>query len=227
MIFNCFCLLLQFTPQVAWTRVNDEALLTAGDKTFTSDGRFQISFKPAESDWILIIRRTERFDTGCYLCEVNTEPKSTVYPVYLNVLDYPISELTTPTNIRPRQLKTKTKLMANMIGNEILLNCTFTLTNEAVSNDSMRIHWSKDGRPLDFSLSNKYVLTTTTEGQKVIHTLRIMSASSDDDGNYACGSADAPQSFHMLHVNSDAHPSEKYFAMRVYLVVSIFISVYF
>lgn len=31
-------------------------------------------------------RRVEKSDSGCYLCEVNTEPKSIVYAVYLNVI---------------------------------------------------------------------------------------------------------------------------------------------
>ncbi|VDN35723.1 unnamed protein product [Gongylonema pulchrum] len=42
--------------QVAWTRLRDEALLTAGEQSFTTDSRFQISLKPSEADWVLIIR---------------------------------------------------------------------------------------------------------------------------------------------------------------------------
>ncbi len=76
-------------------------MLTAGEQSFTSDPRFQVSVKASENDWVLIIRyvvstrkrgitvfrrRTEKSDTGCYLCEVNTEPSSHIYPVYLNVI---------------------------------------------------------------------------------------------------------------------------------------------
>ncbi|KAK0418419.1 hypothetical protein QR680_013545 [Steinernema hermaphroditum] len=69
---------------VAWTRVSDEALLTAGQQSFTSDARFQVSQR-SSNDWVLIVRRVERDDEGCYLCEVNTEPTSTIYPVFLRV----------------------------------------------------------------------------------------------------------------------------------------------
>lgn len=31
-------------------------------------------------------RRAQISDSGCYLCEVNTEPVSTLFPVYLNVV---------------------------------------------------------------------------------------------------------------------------------------------
>ena len=41
--------------QVAWTRAGDQALLTAGQQSFTSDPRFQVS-KKTDEDWILIIR---------------------------------------------------------------------------------------------------------------------------------------------------------------------------
>lgn len=42
-------------------------------------------FLPSNSSYF-VYRRSEKSDTGCYLCEVNTEPKSTVYAVYLNVI---------------------------------------------------------------------------------------------------------------------------------------------
>ncbi|VDM46652.1 unnamed protein product [Toxocara canis] len=130
------CIIPQFSHNlVAWTRVSDEALLTAGENSFTSDPRFQVSVKSSDSDWVLIIRRAEKSDSGCYLCEVNTEPKSTVYAVYLNVIER------------------TTKLMANMVGDEVLLNCTITLSNGTSSLDD-EVQWSRDGRPIDFSNSN-------------------------------------------------------------------------
>ncbi|KHJ84163.1 hypothetical protein OESDEN_16127, partial [Oesophagostomum dentatum] len=39
---------------VAWTRSSDQALLTAGQHSFTSDPRFQVSRK-SDTDWILIL----------------------------------------------------------------------------------------------------------------------------------------------------------------------------
>ncbi|VDP03297.1 unnamed protein product [Heligmosomoides polygyrus] len=40
---------------VAWTRSSDQALLTAGHHSFTTDPRFQVS-KKSDTDWILILR---------------------------------------------------------------------------------------------------------------------------------------------------------------------------
>jgi hypothetical protein len=72
--------------KVAWTRLSDDALLTVGRRPFSSDSRFQISPKRDARDWILNIRRVQKSDTGCYLCEVNTEPQSSIFTVYLNVV---------------------------------------------------------------------------------------------------------------------------------------------
>uniref|UniRef100_A0A915BYW5 Ig-like domain-containing protein n=1 Tax=Parascaris univalens TaxID=6257 RepID=A0A915BYW5_PARUN len=143
-----------------------------------------------------LFMRSEKSDTGCYLCEVNTEPKSTVYAVYLNVIDAYVPKAP------PVPTKRTTRLMANMIGDEVLLNCTITVTNESNSLDD-EVQWSRDGRPIDFSNSNKYISKVKRDSRTIIHTLRILGASSEDDGNYACRAVDAPESSHMLHVNSN------------------------
>uniref|UniRef100_A0A915PCX0 Ig-like domain-containing protein n=1 Tax=Setaria digitata TaxID=48799 RepID=A0A915PCX0_9BILA len=169
---------------VAWIRLRDEALLTVGEQSFTTDSRFQISLKPSEADWVLIIRRAESWDSGCYLCEVNTEPRSTVYAIYLNVVER------------------TTNLMANMIGNEVLLNCTITISNET-NNTGAEVEWWRDGQPIDFRNTKKYISKVKRDSRTIIHTLRILSASSEDDGSYSCKAVDAPESTHMLHVNSN------------------------
>ncbi|EPB74526.1 hypothetical protein ANCCEY_06383 [Ancylostoma ceylanicum] len=50
---------------VAWTRASDQALLTAGQHSFTSDPRFQVSRK-SDTDWILIlsVHGFERFEAA-------------------------------------------------------------------------------------------------------------------------------------------------------------------
>ncbi|VDM91620.1 unnamed protein product [Litomosoides sigmodontis] len=181
---------------VAWTRLRDEALLTAGEQSFTTDSRFQISLKPSEVDWVLTIRRAERSDSGCYLCEVNTEPRSTVYAVYLNVVE--------TGNIKPLTsvpAKRTTNLMANMIGNEVLLNCTITVDSDGNAvNDE--VEWLRDGKVIDFRNTKKYVSKVKRNSRTIIHTLRILSASNEDDGSYSCKMVDAPDSTHTLHVNT-------------------------
>ncbi|VIO91253.1 Uncharacterized protein BM_BM17382 [Brugia malayi] len=181
---------------VAWTRLRDEALLTAGEQSFTSDSRFQILLEPSKVDWVLIIRRAERSDSGCYLCEVNTEPRSTVYAVYLNVIE--TRNLKVPSSAAKRT----TNLMANMIGSEVLLNCTVTIGSEANS-VSGEVEWWRDGQPIDFKNSKKYISKVKRDSKTIVYTLRILSASSEDDGSYSCKTVDAPESTHMLHVNTN------------------------
>lgn len=54
--------------QVAWTRLTDEALLTAGGQSFTSDTRFQISPKREARDWVLNIRWAEGLSRFTLFC---------------------------------------------------------------------------------------------------------------------------------------------------------------
>ncbi|CAG9540391.1 unnamed protein product [Cercopithifilaria johnstoni] len=183
---------------VAWTRLRDEALLTAGEQSFTADSRFQISLKQSEVDWVLIIRRAERSDSGCYLCEVNTEPRSTIYAVYLNVIE--------TRNLKASSLPAKhtTNLMVNMIGNEVLLNCTITIGSET-NNTNDGVEWWRNGKLIDFKNTKKYISKIKRDSQTIIHTLRILSASSEDDGSYTCKTIDAPESTHILHVNTSKY----------------------
>jgi len=165
---------------VAWTRARDEALLTAGEQSFTSDSRFQVSLKASESDWVLIIRRTEKSDSGCYLCEVNTEPSSSIYPVYLNVID------------------NKAVLAVNMDGDAVLLNCTVTMIGDDMAMDFVK--WTRDGRELDVLNSNKYVAKVKRSSRTVIHTLTIREATSADGGLYACQAENTPISQHLVQI---------------------------
>ncbi|CCG58593.1 Protein CBG24158 [Caenorhabditis briggsae] len=75
--------------EIAWTRVSDGAILTAGNRTFTRDPRWQVSKKSANI-WVLNLRRAEHQDLGCYLCEIN-DKHNTAYAVYLKVLHTPVA----------------------------------------------------------------------------------------------------------------------------------------
>ncbi|MCP9257503.1 Clathrin heavy chain [Dirofilaria immitis] len=181
-----------------WTRLRDEAILAVGEQSFTTDSRFQISLKSSETDWVLIIRRAENSDSGCYLCEVNTEPRSTIYAVYLNVMEK------RNLKVSSSSAKHMTNLMANMIGDEVLLNCTITINAETnATNDE--VEWWRDGQRIDFKNTKKYISKVKRNSRTIIHTLRILSASSEDDGSYSCKTVDSSESTHMLHVNRNPH----------------------
>uniref|UniRef100_A0AC34QC86 Ig-like domain-containing protein n=1 Tax=Panagrolaimus sp. JU765 TaxID=591449 RepID=A0AC34QC86_9BILA len=129
---------------VAWTRLSDDALLTAGSQSFTTDVRFQISPKRQARDWVLIIRRVQLSDAGCYLCEVNTEPMSTFYPVYLEVR--PEEQEKTKPAVIPKQ---SAQLMIKMDNNALYLNCTVG-TNEKQLMPTTVI-WTRNSEQLDLN----------------------------------------------------------------------------
>ncbi|WKY01755.1 hypothetical protein Q1695_015619 [Nippostrongylus brasiliensis] len=173
---------------VAWTRASDQALLAAGHHSFTSDPRFQVS-KKSDTDWILILRRADISDRGCYLCEVNTEPTSTIYAVFLDVQQ--------PAPPLPPSHKKGTRLMANMAGDEVLLNCTVSLGNEPTEED---VVWTRDGKAMNLNDTSKYIWKVKRSAGVVVHTVRIRQATMDDDGDYACESRHQRAS-QIVHVN--------------------------
>ncbi|CAJ0942183.1 unnamed protein product, partial [Mesorhabditis belari] len=176
---------------VAWSRASDAALLIAGTETFTSDSRFQISIR--EADYVLIIRQSLPKDSGCYLCEVNTEPDSIIVPVYLNV--------SRKEPIVPQLMPKKPgKLLANMHGNEVVLNCTFSLDGGGGDEE---VHWQKDDKIIDLNNTQKYVWKVKREAGILVHEVVIRGASDADDGEYACvrGRQKATQ---IVHVNLKA-----------------------
>uniref|UniRef100_A0A914W442 Ig-like domain-containing protein n=1 Tax=Plectus sambesii TaxID=2011161 RepID=A0A914W442_9BILA len=176
--------------EVAWTRADDNNLLTVGETSFTSDPRFQVSLKPSVSDWVLIIRRTERRDTGCYLCEVNSEPDSLIYPVFLNVIE------------------NDAKLEVNNHGASISLDCTVTIRSDTLQQDF--VVWTKNGSVLDTQDGKKYSASKTKrDSSTVVHTLMIKEATAQDAGLYACKADNAPVKQQLVQISTaDDHDDD-------------------
>ncbi|KAI6220085.1 hypothetical protein M3Y99_01620100 [Aphelenchoides fujianensis] len=183
---------------VAWTRLTDDALLTAGGQSFTSDTRFQISPKREARDWILNIRRVQLSDSGCYLCEVNTDPQSSLFTVYLNVI--PQAENTTPLPAVPRRTS---KLYARMDRGALIVNCTV----ESDRHTAVDVLWTHDGKLIDVFDEKKYTTSYKIHGKTIVYTLRVADATSEDNGTYACQSDELPVAAEMVHVNSGTSPS--------------------
>ncbi|TKR57980.1 hypothetical protein L596_030610 [Steinernema carpocapsae] len=190
---------------VAWTRVSDEALLTAGQKSFTSDARFQVSLR-AHNDWVLIVRRVEKTDEGCYLCEVNTEPTSTIHPVFLRVQEKPSSEAAEVAESSMPHKKSS-KLLARMNGDEVILNCTIEIDGNGEHKNPEEVKWTKDGKQIKIEDSQKYISKVKRGSNVLVHELRIQSPSSNDDGYYACEGFNIPKSAQMVHVNTNSSKS--------------------
>uniref|UniRef100_A0AC35U0T0 Protein-tyrosine-phosphatase n=1 Tax=Rhabditophanes sp. KR3021 TaxID=114890 RepID=A0AC35U0T0_9BILA len=165
---------------VAWIRLKDKTLLTAGSKSFTTDGRFQISPR-TENDWVLIIRRTEIGDTGCYICEINTEPNTLMSPVYLEV--------------RQR----KTTLSIKIVAADFILNCTVS----GASPKQDEVIWSLNDKAMDLTQQDKYLVWTEggNEGS-MSYLLRVLSRKDEDAGIYSCAGNNLPKAAHTILIMS-------------------------
>uniref|UniRef100_A0A7E4VMY0 Ig-like domain-containing protein n=1 Tax=Panagrellus redivivus TaxID=6233 RepID=A0A7E4VMY0_PANRE len=181
---------------VAWTRLSDDALLTAGGQSFTSDVRFQISPKRHAKDWVLIIRRVQISDSGCYLCEVNTDPASTLYPVFLNVL--PTQELVSKS-MAPH--KSSAKLMVKMQGNALFLNCSVEMADKELMPTT--VTWTRDSNVIELNDETKYQSDYQIQDHQITYQLRINSVSHIDDGLYACEGESVPRASQMVRLNSN------------------------
>nr|CAD2177970.1 unnamed protein product [Meloidogyne enterolobii] len=200
--------------KIAWTRIRDMALLAVGASSFTADFRFQVS-KPRDkySDWVLILRRTELDDKGCYICEINTEPSSIVIPIYLKVIKLGEEKRMEKQKLIKKQNKEyKAKLESRIEeGTILLLNCTIerikennnenyfnvnliNSTEEKEENSSFfwpNIVWSKDEKLLDLEENENKKYSTNinfinNNHNSAIYTLRIKYLNSKDNGIYKC-----------------------------------------
>jgi hypothetical protein len=70
--------------QVSWLRGSDLQVLSSAWTKFTGDDRIRIIPADQTHSWTLAINNVSIKDTGPYLCQVNTEPKLTLYN-YLTV----------------------------------------------------------------------------------------------------------------------------------------------
>ncbi|EPB74527.1 immunoglobulin domain protein [Ancylostoma ceylanicum] len=144
-------------------------------------------------------KRADLSDTGCYLCEVNTEPLSTIYAVYLDVQNSIncLKERAEPATPAVPNRQRATRLMANMAGDEVLLNCTVSVGSEPVDDE---VIWTRDGKEMNLNDTNKYIWKVKRSAGIIVHTVRIREATMEDDGNYACESKHQRAS-QIVHVN--------------------------
>ncbi|GMR41633.1 hypothetical protein PMAYCL1PPCAC_11828, partial [Pristionchus mayeri] len=201
---------------VAWSRVRDNAYLTAGTFVFIDPDVVQVS-KKTDNDWVLILRNAHRSHSGCYLCEANTDPDTIIYPVYLHVVE----ATTTTSGTRTRE---EGKLDAAVVGKELILNCTLSV-DESVRDDE--VQWFLNNKPMDLNDTQKYVVKSKRSSDVLVHTMRIRAADASDDGNYACTlPAKDYKASQIVHVNIKAAP---YFASSLSIVFSFlsFLSIFF
>ncbi|XP_046831384.1 lachesin-like isoform X2 [Vespa crabro] len=72
--------------KVGWLRVEDQTILSMGQRTVTHSARFLVTMEKAkaknqthsredeEATWSLHIRQLRKADRGCYMCQINAQP---------------------------------------------------------------------------------------------------------------------------------------------------------
>uniref|UniRef100_A0A0K0D1F0 Ig-like domain-containing protein n=1 Tax=Angiostrongylus cantonensis TaxID=6313 RepID=A0A0K0D1F0_ANGCA len=88
--------------------------------------------------------------------------------------------------------------MANMAGDEVLLNCTISLGSDQAEGD---VIWTRDGKAINLNNTDKYIWKVKRSAGVVVHTVRIRQATMEDDGDYACESR-YQRASQIVHVNS-------------------------
>ncbi|RLU27440.1 hypothetical protein DMN91_001244 [Ooceraea biroi] len=81
--------------KVAWLRVDTQTILTIANHVITKNHRIAVSHS-GHRTWSLHIKDTRRNDSGWYMCQVNTDPMSSItgflkVVVPPDILDYPTS----------------------------------------------------------------------------------------------------------------------------------------
>ncbi|PIO61236.1 hypothetical protein TELCIR_17248, partial [Teladorsagia circumcincta] len=99
----------------------------------------------------------------------------------------------------PAAHKKGTLLMANMAGDEVLLNCTVSIAGEPAAAEE-DVVWTRDGKAMNLNDTNKYIWKVKRSAGVVVHTVRIRKATMEDDGDYACESRHQRAS-QIVHVN--------------------------
>ncbi|XP_018347491.1 PREDICTED: neurotrimin-like [Trachymyrmex septentrionalis] len=90
------CIVEDLGPyKVAWLRVDTQTILTIATHVITKNHRIAVTHSGHRA-WSLHIRETRKTDSGWYMCQVNTDPMSSItgfleVVVPPDILDYPTS----------------------------------------------------------------------------------------------------------------------------------------
>jgi len=69
--------IIWFVLQVAWLRVDTQTILTIATHVITKNHRIAVTHSGHRA-WSLHIRETRKTDSGWYMCQVNTDPMSSI-----------------------------------------------------------------------------------------------------------------------------------------------------
>lgn len=209
---------------VSWIRLRDLHLLTVGRYTYTSDQRFQALHADHSDDWTLQIKYPTKRDAGYYECQVNTEPKISMF-VNLNVVDYFVEPRGSKPNKgrknrRPGKADGESRMQrprrtdvsaAKILGSpEMYVKSGSTLTMTCVVTQSYQpqtfVFWYHNGNVINFDSPRGGISLVTTNLDKTTSILQITNVRQSDSGNYSCMPSNADSASIVVHVLNGEKP---------------------
>nr|ATU83052.1 secreted Ig-containing protein [Pristhesancus plagipennis] len=170
---------------VSWIRHRDLHLLTVGSYTYTSDQRFFTTHSPQTEEWTLQIRFPQIRDSGCYECQIGTNP-----PIGLTMM---------LTVVEP-----VTKIIGSPdlhINYGSTINLTCMVVHSPVPPPS--IIWTHNDKEVNYDSPRGGVSVITEKGDITTSYLLIQKASYSDSGSYKCTPSNANPHSIFVHVMNE------------------------
>ncbi|KAL5286057.1 hypothetical protein ACFFRR_007630 [Megaselia abdita] len=180
---------------VLWIRKRDLHILTAGSITYTSDQRFQVIRPENSGNWTLQIKFPQLRDSGIYECQINTEPKMSLFYTF-NVIELKANI------VGPPDLYVKT-------GSDINLTCKISQGPHELGN----IFWYKGNEIIDTTTNQNEIddpnriIVENDWKDGLTSRLKIQKAMPGDTGNYTCVPTIAKSTSVYVHVIRGEHPA--------------------
>ncbi|XP_023329668.1 zwei Ig domain protein zig-8 [Eurytemora carolleeae] len=180
---------LKHNQKVSWIRHKDVHILTAGERTFTTDQRFSAKHN-TDDEWVLVIKYVQERDAGIYECQIPTQPPQ-AYQIKLNVIVPHVGIQGSPDLHVDR-------------GSMINLTCTISHTPEPPA----YIFWYHNDQVVAYDSPRGGITVLTENGEDTRSHLIIKNARGTDSGNYTCKPSIFKTATVRLHVLQDDPPRE-------------------
>ncbi|RVE51551.1 hypothetical protein evm_003821 [Chilo suppressalis] len=192
---------------VSWVRSRDLHILSHAGAVFTADARVSVRVSAAGATiHSLRIRRLRVSDAGRYECQLNTDPKMSLF-YNLTVLDEPV-----PVAV----IAAGAAEMHGAVGAAVTLRCEarYEPPPRALPLPPLDILWTKDGVPVDHQRGHSGVSRDTERWSwRSVSRLTLAELAPSDAGVYACATATpnatpiavaAPAAVDYVHLYVDA-----------------------
>ncbi|CAH0588253.1 unnamed protein product [Chrysodeixis includens] len=200
---DCRVLRLQ-DKSVSWVRSRDLQILAHAGAVFTADARVSAASGPAPapapgSRHTLHIERLRLSDAGRYECQVNTEPKMSLF-FNLTVLDEPVPEVVVSV--------LGDSVVAARAGGAATLACEarYSPPPRALPLPALDLRWQRGDQPLSLQSPRGGVALDTQRWEaRVQSRLTLAELSAADAGEYTCAVGERAATLHLTLYDDEDH----------------------